>query len=139
MHCSIDDQNNACDPVRIKIYQLHLVFDLRMIFWRWIYCCFIITKTDRRVDQPFVYYSKIETLFGKYKSFCWSLRLIIFWCIGKQWTVWCWAYGPTFWGKTFGCWIVFLKGNTICVKNRTYVENTKEKQDILIWNWALKN
>ena len=31
MHRLIDDQNNACDHINIKIYYLHFGFDTRMI------------------------------------------------------------------------------------------------------------
>ena len=60
---------------------------------------YISMYTGQTVTFSFNDYSKIETLFSGDWSFCWSLRSVNCWWIGKRFTGLCWSYGPTFWGQ----------------------------------------
>ena len=59
----------------------------------------ITRYTDWTVSRYSIDDSKIKTLFGIGWRFCWLLRSIAYWWLGKRWTGCCWACRPNFWGE----------------------------------------
>ena len=132
----IDDRKSACDHRNIKLYYLHFGFHICRIYRRWTDNRFYYYE-DQSNGSLIIHYLIIETFFGGDWSFCWLLMTIDCWWLGKRWTYCCWEFEPTFRGELKN-WLPkgSKKDATICVKNWTYVRNTKEKRALLIWNWT---
>ena len=114
---------------KVELYYLRSVFDIYMIFWRWIYrfFCYYIYRSNN-ISIVWWWYED-QYFFSGDLSFHRLLILIDCLWLGKKWTGYWWACGPYF-RCELKDWLLkrVYKNYYNLKKNWTYVGNTKEKR-----------
>ena len=136
MFLSIDDRNSEWDNRNIEPYYLHFVFYACMINQRLIDCCFYyyvdwsngslivrwLFKNQYFVQQVLELLSIVEV-----NQFFVTLKTV------DRLLLSTWANFLRL-AKKVGFW-KGKKSTGIFLQNRKYVQNTKKRRALLIWNW----